>query len=186
MRAERHAFIRHLAQFAQAEHLVAARIREYRARPGHEFVQPAHRANQLVSGAKIQMISIRKENLHAEIFEIFLRLRFHRSRCSHGHECRRINHSMRRGQPAESCAAGIGRQNFESKIHPRKCIRNAPLPSHACRPEANESSSLARHVHIRDGRGFLNIYSNRNVPARPPNLVSDDSTSQALSSVIPI
>ena len=76
MRTKRHAVVRHFAQFAQAEHLVAARIGENRARPRHEFVQPAHGADQFVPGPKIEMIGIRKENLHAEIFEVLLRLPF--------------------------------------------------------------------------------------------------------------
>ena len=125
MRAERHTFVRHLAQFAQAENLIAARIGENRSRPGHELVQPAHRANQFMPGAKIQVISIRKENLHAEILEVLLRLPFHRGGRPHGHERRRIDHSMRSGQPAESRAGRIRGQNFKRKIHSRKCIRNA-------------------------------------------------------------
>ena len=76
VRAKRHAFVRHLAQFAQAENLKAARIRKNRARPGHEFVQSAQLADQFVAGPQIQMVSIRKKDLYAEVFEVLLRLPF--------------------------------------------------------------------------------------------------------------
>ena len=131
MRAKRHAFVRHFAQFAQAENLEAAGIGENRARPGHEFVQPAQLADQFMAGTQIEMIGIGKQDLHAEVFEILLRLALHRRGRAHRHERRRINHAVRRGQPAEPRAGGIRRQHFELetfvlRLHPNECIRRKP------------------------------------------------------------
>src|SRR5262249_52953992 len=45
MRTKAHAFIGNLTQFRQAKNLIAARIRENRAVPRHEFVQTSGAAN---------------------------------------------------------------------------------------------------------------------------------------------
>ena len=112
-----------LRRLAQAENLKAARIGEDRARPGHESVQAAHVANQLVPGTQIEMVGIRENDLRAEVFEILLRLAFYRCGGAHGHEGGRFDHAVRSGQAAEARAGRIGRKNFELKTHPAKCIR---------------------------------------------------------------
>ena len=128
MRAKCDAFVRDFAQLAEAENLEAAGIGENRARPGHEFVQPAHRANQFVARTKIKMIGIREKYLHAEIFEILLRLPFHRGRCSHGHERRRVNHAVRRRQAAQVAR----RWDRSPEFRIRKPIRESVSGTRRC------------------------------------------------------
>ena len=53
MRAEAHAFVGDFAKLGKAEDLKAAGIGEDRAGPGHEFVQAAEFADQLVTRAQI-------------------------------------------------------------------------------------------------------------------------------------
>ena len=119
VRAERDAVIGHLAQFAQAENLKAAGIGEDRMRPGHEPVQPAHRANQLMAGTQVKVIGVSEKNLHAELFEVLLRLALHRCRRAHRHKRRRFDHAVRRREAPEARAGRIGRENFKLKWHRR-------------------------------------------------------------------
>ena len=67
MRLEDDAVVGDLAQPAQAEDLEAAGIGEDGARPGHEAVQPAHAADQLVAGPQIEMIGVGQQDADAEI-----------------------------------------------------------------------------------------------------------------------
>src|SRR5215813_2322397 len=77
MRAKAHAFVGDLAKRGQTKDLIAIGIGEDGARPGHELMQAAEAANQFVSGAQIEMISIRKDDFRAEFFQAFLRERFY-------------------------------------------------------------------------------------------------------------
>ena len=52
VRTKSDAVVRHFSQIGKAEHLVAAGIRKDRMRPGHEFVQAAQLADQLVAGTE--------------------------------------------------------------------------------------------------------------------------------------
>src|SRR5271156_1476284 len=131
MRTKRHALIRHLAQFTEAENLEPARISEYRPRPRHKLMQPAHLADQFMPGTQIQMVGIRKQNLYAEVFQVPLRLALHRSGRAHRHERRRINRSVRSSQPAQARAGRLRRQHLELesfvlRLHPNECIRRKP------------------------------------------------------------
>ena len=63
VRLEDHALLGDLAQAAQAEDLKAAGIGEDGVRPGHEAVQSAHLADQLVPGPQIQMIGVGQQDL---------------------------------------------------------------------------------------------------------------------------
>ncbi len=67
MRAEEHAFFRDFAQIAEAEDLEAARVRQDRARPGHEVVQPAEVADQFVAGAEEEVIGIGQDDFGVEL-----------------------------------------------------------------------------------------------------------------------
>src|ERR1700722_1215720 len=135
VRAESYALVGDFAQFAQAENLKTAGIRKNRARPGHELVQPAQFADQFVARPQKQMVSIRQQNLHAEVFEVLLGLSLYRRRSSHWHECRRIDYAVRSGKPPQSRTSGIGGEDFEFKTtgrwifgtrgHPVECIRRS-------------------------------------------------------------
>ena len=156
VRSKRHAFVRHLAQFAQAENLEPARIRQNRSRPRHEFVQPAHLADQFVSGTQIQMVGIRKQNLYTEVFQVPLRLSLHRRRRAHWHERRRINRSVRSSQSSQPRAGRIRRQHLELEsrvlcLHPNECIRRKQRPNqrreHVNKPHAHDRAQ--RHCETR-------------------------------------
>ncbi len=88
------------AQFAETENLEAAGIGENRARPRHEFVQAVHLADEFMAGTKKQMVGVGKQDLHAEVFEILLRLAFYGSGGAHGHECGSVDYTVRRRQAA--------------------------------------------------------------------------------------
>src|SRR5271156_3940237 len=75
------------------------------------------------------MVSVGKKNLDAERFEILLRLTFYGGGGADGHERRRIDYAVRRGQPSQPRARWVGRQHLELKSHPRKCIRRKQPPS---------------------------------------------------------
>src|SRR5277367_1460611 len=117
------AVVSHFAETAQAEYLEAARIGKNRARPGHEFVQAAHPANQFVPGTQIKMVRIREDDLRVEFFEIALRLALYGCGRAYRHKRGRFDHTVRRGQTSETRAGRIGRKNLETKTHPWKCIR---------------------------------------------------------------
>ncbi len=108
MRAKRHAFFRHLAQFVQTENLEAAGVGENRARPRHEAMQPAQLADLLDSRPQIKMVGISQKNLDAEFFQNVLRDAFDRRQGSHRHEDWRFDDAVRRGQPAGAGSAGGG------------------------------------------------------------------------------
>ena len=72
MRTEAHSIVCDFAQFRQTENLVAARVSEDCAVPGHEFMQPAKLADEFVTGTKIKMISVGKNDLRAKLFQRFI------------------------------------------------------------------------------------------------------------------
>src|ERR1051326_2978685 len=68
VRLKHHSMVCDLAQSAQTEYLVTARIRENGVRPGHESVQSAQLADELVARAKVEVIGVGQEDLHTEFF----------------------------------------------------------------------------------------------------------------------
>jgi len=58
-----------LAKASEAEHLESARVRQDRARPIHEPVQPAQLANGFMSRPQKQMIGIAKNDLRVQIVQ---------------------------------------------------------------------------------------------------------------------
>ena len=60
MGVEAHAVLAYLPQLGEGENLEASAVREYRAVPGHEFVQPAEGFDELVAGPDVQMIGVRE------------------------------------------------------------------------------------------------------------------------------
>ena len=157
VRTKRHTFVGNFAQFAEAENLEPSRIRQNRSRPRHEFVQPAHLADQFVSGTQIQMVGIRKQNLYTEVFQVPLRLSLHRRRRAHWHERRRINRSVRSSQSSQPRAGRIRRQHLELEsrvlcLHPNECIRrkqrsNQRFEKHVDKPHTHDRAQ--RHCETR-------------------------------------
>jgi len=101
MRPEHHAVAGDFAHPAQAEDLVAARIREEGVGPRHEAVQPAHLADNLMPRAQIKMIGVGQQDLHAEIVgQVALAEAFDGGLRAHRHEDRGLDGSVRRVQQA--------------------------------------------------------------------------------------
>src|SRR5690348_17249377 len=100
VRTERHAVFIQLAELTQTEDLEATRIRQDRAIPSHEAVQPAHPPHVLDSWPQIEVIGVPEQNLDSEFFEQILRDALHRSESSHGHEHRRLDDPVWRDEPA--------------------------------------------------------------------------------------
>ena len=98
MRTKRHALFIYFAQFVKTEYLKAAGVGEYGPRPRHKLMQPAKLADNLNSRAKIKMIGIAQQNLHAEIFQQILRNPLDRRDCTHRHKHRRFDFAVRREQ----------------------------------------------------------------------------------------
>ena len=96
MRAERHAFLRDLAQIAEAEHLEPAAVREDCTIPVHELVQAARLADELHTGPQEQMIRIRENDASTEILELIRRNALHRRLRADRHENRRLEAAVRR------------------------------------------------------------------------------------------
>ncbi len=116
-RCEAHAFLGDLAELPEAEDLVAARIRENRARPAHEAVQPAVRGDHLQPRAQPQVEGVAEENARAVLRELG---RAHRLDCAvgpDGHEHRRLDLAVReREGAAAGCAIGGGNRELHRGI----------------------------------------------------------------------
>ena len=149
VRAKSDALVRHPAQTAEAEHLKAAGIGEDRPGPGHEIVQAAQAANQLVARPQVKMVGIAENDLRVELFEIPLRLALYRRPRADGHERRCFDHPVGSGQPASTRAGGIGGKNLEMKTHPAKCIRRKQPSSRPWRAHRRARSRPPTGAHRR-------------------------------------
>ena len=133
VRTEAHAVVRNFAQFGKTEDLVAAGIGEDRSVPGHEFVESAEIANQLMAGPKIKMIRIPENDLCAEFLQCLVAQTLHRSLRAHGHEERAIDRTVRSVQAAAPCSRRIGIRNFEREIHSFSVSGENPGNAHLAR-----------------------------------------------------
>src|SRR5579884_2154897 len=116
MRAEGDTFFGDFAEFAEAEDLEAAGIRENGARPGHETVKAAELADSFDAGAQVKVIGVAEENLDTQFFEDILRHSLYRGLCADRHEHRGLNGPMGGVQATTAgCAAGLG--YFEGERH---------------------------------------------------------------------
>ena len=70
MRMEGHALLLDLAQGRQRKHLKAARVGQHRAVPPHELVQAAHRLDDLVARADMQVVGVGQLDLAAQLLEV--------------------------------------------------------------------------------------------------------------------
>src|SRR5882762_7242334 len=117
VRPEHHAVIGNFSEISETEYLKAARVRKDRSRPRHETMQTTQLANSLMAGPKIQVICISEQDLHAQLAERLLRQPLHRALRADGHECRGINHAVRRRETPEARAGRIGFQDVKMKFH---------------------------------------------------------------------
>src|SRR5215469_9293516 len=118
MRAEAYAFVGDFAKFRQAENLVAARIGENGAGPGHKLMQAAEAANQLMAGTQIKMIGVGQNDFRAEPFKGFLREGLDGGLRADRQKERSLHHAVRRGETAAARAGGAGFQDLKGKTHP--------------------------------------------------------------------
>ena len=87
MRVEDHAVFGDLANSGQAEHLESSGVGEDGVGPGHEAVQSAQPLNQLVAGAKVEVIRVAEQNTDVEILgEVALGESFDGGLGAHGHK----------------------------------------------------------------------------------------------------
>src|SRR5579885_785153 len=113
MRTKAHPLVVNFAQLGEAINLVAAGIGENRARPGHEPVQPAQPAHQLVPGPQIQMIRIGEEDGRAELLEGLLPQTLDRGLRPYLYERWRVHRAMWRLKHAAARACRI--RGFEGE-----------------------------------------------------------------------
>ena len=117
---EAHAVLAYLPQLGEGENLEASAVREYRAVPGHEFVQPAEGFDELVAGPDVQMIGVRELYLAADIPQVARRERaLYRALGADVHEDRRLDGAVRAGKlaaPRASLAFYDFKQGHPSKF----------------------------------------------------------------------
>src|SRR4029077_17766613 len=117
MRAKPHSVVGDLAEFRETEYLVAARIGEDRSSPGHEFVQTAKLADQLMPRPQIEMIGVGKNDFGAQLFERLLPQSFDARRGANRQKEWRLNHAVRCGQPPAPGTRRIGLGYLKGKVH---------------------------------------------------------------------
>ncbi len=116
MRAERHAFLGDLAEFAEAEDLKPARVGEDRAPPGHESMQPAELSHSFNPRPQVEVVRIAEDDLRAQFFERILGYAFHGRQSPHGHKHRGCDFCMRR-QKASGAGFASDRVDVERDGH---------------------------------------------------------------------
>ena len=95
MRAEGHALLGDLAEFAQAEDLEASRVGKDGMRPGHEALQASEAADLVDAWAQVEVVRVAEEDLDAEVLEKVLGDSFHRGDGAYGHEDGGLDFAMR-------------------------------------------------------------------------------------------
>ncbi|MNC46914.1 hypothetical protein D3C75_959480 [compost metagenome] len=104
MGAERHTLLRNLAHLAQAEYLKAAAVREDRAVPVHELVQPACLADDLMAGAEKQVIRIAQNNMGIHGLQFLGAHGLYSGKGAYRHKGRGFNHAVGRMHSAQTGA----------------------------------------------------------------------------------
>src|SRR6266511_2966892 len=132
---------------AEAEDLEPAGVREERAAPGHEAVEPAQAAHPLVPGAKEQMVGVPEDDPDAERLEVARLERLHGGRGPHRHEDGGVDRAARGLEP--SAARGAVRREHLEADHaagfPR--ARSGVKARYAPRaPERETASTSVRHA----------------------------------------
>ena len=75
MAVEGHTLLRDLPQLRQRKNLESAAVGQNRFFPGHELVQAAQVADQLITGTHVQMIGVGQLDLTADCLQILRRER---------------------------------------------------------------------------------------------------------------
>jgi len=104
------------AEPCERENLKSSRVGKDRAVPAHEFVESAHLADDLVAGAKMQVVRVPENHGSAHLHEVVGIECLHRGESSDRHECRSLHIAVRRDENAGPCGAG-GVLDGERKAH---------------------------------------------------------------------
>ena len=110
---------------AQAEHLVAARVGQDRARPAHEPVQPAERRDPLRARPQRQVIRVAEDDARAQALEVARRQRLDGRLRPDRHEHGRLDHAVR-GLAARRRARGPRARRPGTSARPRSRRRSRP------------------------------------------------------------
>ena len=102
---EMHALFRDAADLRQREHLISARIREYRPVPTHELVQPAEFAHHVEARPHEKVIRIAEDDLGAQLAQFSRADGLDGTLGAHGHERGRLDDAMGGGEPAAPSAS---------------------------------------------------------------------------------
>ena len=114
-RAEHHAGVRHPPPLAQAEHLVAAGIREDRAVPAHEAVQAAEGRQRRIARPLKQVEGIAEQHLGAGLPKCLRRHALHRAVGAARHERWGLNGAVG-GRQLAAAGGAVGGQHLEGLI----------------------------------------------------------------------
>lgn len=115
-RTEAHSLLVDLAQFREAEHLEAARVREDRPLPVHEAVQVAVRGNHLRARPQHQVEGVAEHDLRTDAHELLGCHRLDGAVGADGHEGGRIDDAVAQREPAAARGAVAG-QDFKLQRH---------------------------------------------------------------------
>ncbi len=98
--------------------LISSTVRQNRSLPGHETVKPTLTFDDLLSGAKIEMVGVGQDELNIQIFQKLLGHGLHRARCSDRHKNRSFDLSSPGLQhPLAGMGFLISSQNSKGKGH---------------------------------------------------------------------
>ena len=106
---ETRAFLIHVALARERENLKPARVRQHRAIPIHEAVNPAEFLKYLRTRPQQQVIRVRQKHPCARRLERLDGLPFHRRLRAHRHEDRRLHLAVQRRKRA---GAGLRARRF--------------------------------------------------------------------------
>ena len=113
MAAEMNALFLDFAQTCEREYLESAGIRQNRLVPAHELVQPASLADQLLTGADMQVVGIGEDNLRTDFVQLARGHALDRCLCADRHENRGLDVAVRRMNDA---SAGMGLRVLFDKV----------------------------------------------------------------------
>ena len=122
MAAKGHALLGQFAQIGQTHDLKAARIRQYRPLPVHEFVEPSQRRDPLGCGAQHQVVGIAQQDIGAGRGNAFGHHRLYRRSGADRHEGWRADIAAT-GRNIPRARAPVCRRHLEAEI-----LRHHRLP----------------------------------------------------------
>ena len=117
VRRKHHAVLADLGQRVEAEDLESPGIGENRPGPRHELVEPAQRADRLMTGSEEQMVRIRKDDFRVEFdLDIARQHSFERGLRADGHEDGRFDNAVSSVYQS-GAGSGSGTGGLEFEVH---------------------------------------------------------------------